>query len=56
MNLRCIARTLKVNSQSVANWVNAYVEQLPPPRALIETHDVIEMDEFFMYQEQKNEV
>jgi transposase-like protein len=48
MNLRRIARHLKVNHQSVANWVNAYAARLPsasPP----ETVDIIEMDEVFTF-------
>ncbi len=49
MNLRRIARTLKVNHQSVANWVNAHVARLPVPTVPGGTRDVIEMDELFTF-------
>lgn len=48
LNLRRVARHLGVNHQSVANWVNAYAEQLPAapqPEAV----DIIEMDEVFTF-------
>jgi transposase len=52
MNLRRIARHLKVNHQSVANWVNTYAEQLPkaPTPDKVTT---IEMDELYTFVEHK---
>lgn len=51
-NLRRVARQLGVNHQSVANWVNAHVAQLPaaPLPNQIET---IEMDEVHTFIEHK---
>ena len=48
MNLRRIGRILGVHHQSVANWVNAYSEQLPPEPvpASVET---VELDEMFTF-------
>lgn len=48
LNLRRIARLLKVNHQSVANWVNAYVAQLPPAPSPQEPQ-VLEQDELFTF-------
>ena len=49
MNLRRIGRTLGVNHQSVANWVNAYANQLPATPLPGEEVDVIELDELFTF-------
>lgn len=48
LNLRRIARILAVNHQSVANWVNAYANQLPdaPVPERVET---AELDELFTF-------
>lgn len=48
MNLRRIARTLGVNHQSVANWVNAHARQLPPA-PVPEQSAVSELDELFTF-------
>lgn len=48
MNLRRIARHLQVSPQSVANWVNAYVAQLPPA-PLPEGIAVVEQDELYTF-------
>lgn len=48
MNLRRIARQLGVSPQGVANWVQAYVAQLPPA-AQPEQVDVVEMDELHTF-------
>ena len=52
MSFRCIGRHLRVSPQSVANWVNAHVAQLPaaPEPAQVET---VEMDELFTFIEDK---
>ena len=49
-NFRRIARSLGVNHQSVINWVNAHVAQLPdkPPRS-DEPPEVAELDELFTF-------
>src|SRR4051812_39526373 len=46
MNQRRIARTLGVSHQSVANWIKAYTERLPPnpPESQDTTLDVSELD------------
>ena len=45
---RAIGRILKVNYQSVVNWVNAYTAQLPQaPQP--EKPKVAELDELFTY-------
>lgn len=48
MNLRRIARTLGVNHQSVANWVNAYATNLPAAPVPSQP-EVIEVDELFTF-------
>ena len=50
LNFRRIARTLQVSRQSVANWANAYADQLPdkPPRPADQL-DVNELDELFTF-------
>jgi transposase-like protein len=52
MNLRRIGRHLGVHHQSVANWVKAHAEQLPPAPvpASVET---AELDELFTFVENK---
>ena len=47
-NLRRIARHLGISPQSVSNWVNAYVDQLPnaPTPEQVET---VELDELFTF-------
>ena len=47
-NLRRIARHLKVSHQSVANWVNAYVADLPEA-PLPEGVNTIELDELYTF-------
>ena len=52
MNLRRIGRHLGVNHQSVANWVKAHADQLPPaPQP--EQVDIVEMDELFTFINEK---
>ncbi len=49
---RSIARILKVSPQSVSNWINAYVTQLPPapvPRK----PKVTELDELYTFLKRK---
>ena len=48
MNIRRIARHLGVSPQSISNWVNAYVEELPsaPTPEEVET---VELDELFTF-------
>jgi transposase len=48
MNLRRVGRQLGVNHQSVANWVEAYVAQLPPA-AQPEKVETLEMDELHTF-------
>lgn len=48
INLRRIGRLLGVSPQSVANWVRAYVAQLPPA-PLPEQVSTLEMDELFTF-------
>jgi transposase len=48
VNLRRIGRILGINHQTVANWVNAHSEQLPPA-PIPEEVDIIEMDEMFTF-------
>jgi transposase-like protein len=51
-NLRRVARQLGVNHQSIANWVNAHVAQLPDA-PLPSQVDTIEMDELHTFIERK---
>jgi len=51
-NLRRVARQLEVNHQSVANWVNAHVAQLPAA-PLPDQIETIEMDEIHTFVEHK---
>lgn len=55
MNLRRIARHLGVNHQSVANWMAAYVAQLP---AAVQPQQVetVELDELYTFIEHKKSV
>ena len=48
LNLRRIGRILGVNHQSVANWVNAYANQLPDA-PVPERVDTAELDELFTF-------
>src|SRR5262245_1946114 len=47
-NLRRIARTLGVNHQTVANWVTAQAQRLPPAPVPAESA-VSELDELFTF-------
>jgi len=50
MNLRRIARTLKVTHPTVANWVNAHAAQLPDhPPLPSQPASVHELDELFTF-------
>ena len=48
MNQRRIARTLGVNHQSVANWIKAHAQQVPPA-PLPEHSEISELDELFTF-------
>jgi transposase-like protein len=48
MNLRRIARQLKVNPQSVANWAKAHAESLPAA-PVPEKVENAELDEIFTF-------
>lgn len=48
MNLRRIGRQLQVNPQSVANWVKAHAERLPPAPVPARVEDA-ELDELFTF-------
>src|SRR5512147_93707 len=50
MNLRRIARTLRISHPTVANWVNAHAAQLPdtPPQPAVPLA-VNELDELFTF-------
>ena len=48
INFRRIGRLLSIHHQSVINWVNAYIEELPDAPVPEHTEDV-EMDELFTY-------
>ena len=54
MNIRRIARTLGVNHQSVANWINAHAAQLPAAPVPSQV-DTIELDELFTFVEKKSQ-
>ena len=45
---RAIGRILKVSQQSVANWINAYVEKLPPAERP-EKLNIAELDEMYTF-------
>ena len=50
LNFRRIARILQVNHQSVINWVNAHVAQLPDePPVPDEPPEVTELDELYTF-------
>src|SRR5258708_18059516 len=49
MNFRRIARHLKVNHQSVINWVNAYIATLPDQVPQPEAVTTVELDEVFTF-------
>lgn len=52
VNFRRTARQLGVNHQTVINWVNATVVQLPAA-PMPETAEVIEMDELYTFVQRK---
>ncbi len=45
---RAIARILKISQQSVANWINAYVDKLPSAERP-ENLNVAELDELYTF-------
>lgn len=49
MNFRRIARYLKVNHQTVINWINAHIATLPEVPPQPETTTVIEQDELYTF-------
>ena len=49
MNFRRIARHLKVNDQSVINWVNAYIATLPDQTPQPKSVTTVELDEVFTF-------
>jgi transposase-like protein len=49
---RAIGRVLKVNHQTVVNWVADYISKLPPAEAP-ERPEVAELDELYSFVEQK---
>ncbi|MBP9502428.1 MAG: hypothetical protein KBF17_09735 [Candidatus Promineofilum sp.] len=50
LNFRRIARTLQVNHQSVINWVNAHVANLPnTPPLSTDRPEVVDLDELFTF-------
>lgn len=51
-NFRRIGRRLKVNHQTVVNWVNQAASTLQPddaPRPIIDDDAVVELDELFTF-------
>ncbi len=52
VNYRRTARQLGVNHQTIINWVNAAIAQLPPA-PLPDTAEGIEMDELYTFVERK---
>jgi transposase len=49
---RAIGRILKVSQQSVANWINAYVDKLPPAPVPEKPQDA-ELDELYTFVQKK---
>lgn len=49
---RSIARILKISPQSVSNWINAYVSQLPSA-PMSQKPKVAELDELYTFLKQK---
>jgi transposase len=49
---RAIGRILKVSQQSVANWINAYVDKLPPA-PIPEKPQEAELDELYSFVQKK---
>ena len=50
MNFRRIARHLKVNHQTVINWVNAHAANIPTtPPLLDKKPNIVELDEVFTF-------
>jgi transposase-like protein len=53
INFRRIARHLQVHHQTIINWVNAYVAQLPSDPPMPAHPDAIEADELFSFIQHK---
>ena len=49
---RAIARILKISPQTVANWINAYVELLPPAQVPAQPRTA-ELDELYTFLKHK---
>jgi len=49
---RAIGRILRVSQQSVANWINAYVDKLPPA-PVPEKPQEAELDELYSFVQKK---
>jgi transposase len=49
---RAIGRILKVSQQSVANWISAYVDKLPPAPVPEKPQDA-ELDELYTFLQKK---
>lgn len=49
---RAIARILKISPQTVANWINEYVEQLPPAEVPARPR-IAELDELYTFLKHK---
>ena len=49
---RAIARILKISPQTVANWINAYVERLPPAQVPAQPR-IAELDELYTFLKHK---
>jgi len=49
VNFRRIARQLKVNHQSVINWVNAHAGKLPEQPPVPDKVTTVELDEVFTF-------
>jgi transposase-like protein len=49
---RAIGRVLKINHQTVVNWVEGYISKLPPA-TMPDKPEVAELDELYSFVEQK---
>ena len=49
LDFRRIGRLLGVNHQTVANWVTAAADQLPPAPPAPETRTTVELDELYTF-------
>lgn len=49
LGFRRIGRLLGVNHQSVANWVTAAADRLPPAPPAPETSETVELDELYTF-------